>query len=81
MTSRKGRASKKEAIFETLQSIAQRRGKNVGQVSLNWMLRRDEHVIPIPGNTKALHAIENAGALGWQLSDDEFAAIDQASSP
>lgn len=80
-TSRKGRASKKEAIFETLQSIAQRRGKNVGQVSLNWMLRRDEHVIPIPGNTKALHAIENAGALGWQLSDDEFAAIDQASSP
>jgi aryl-alcohol dehydrogenase-like predicted oxidoreductase len=37
-------------------------------------------VIPIPGTTKAPHAIENAGALGWQLNDDEFAAIDQASS-
>jgi aryl-alcohol dehydrogenase-like predicted oxidoreductase len=72
--------SREQAIQETLQAIAQQRGKSVSQVALNWLLRRDAHVIPIPGTTKASHAIENAGALGWQLSDDEFAAIDQASS-
>jgi len=38
-------------------------------------------VIPIPGATSERHALENADTLNWKLSDDEFAAIDQASSP
>jgi aryl-alcohol dehydrogenase-like predicted oxidoreductase len=81
-TSRKEKAaSKKEAIQESLQTIAQQRGKSVSQVTLNWMLRRDEHVIPIPGSTHAHHALDNVDALIWRLSDDEFAAIDQVSSP
>jgi aryl-alcohol dehydrogenase-like predicted oxidoreductase len=81
-TSGKGKAaSKEEVLRETLQTIAQRRGKSVSQVALNWLLRRDEHVIPIPGTTNADHAIENADALTWQLSDNEFASIDQVSSP
>ncbi len=74
-------ASKEEVIQETLQTIAQQRGKSVSQVALNWLLRRDTHVIPIPGTTDARHAMENADTLKWQLSDEEFAAIDQASSP
>jgi len=80
--SRKGRAaSRKKAITEILQTIARRRGKSAGQVALNWLLRRDEHVIPIPGTTNARHAMENVDSLMWHLSDDEFAAIDQVSSP
>lgn len=70
-----------EALQTTLATIAQKRGKGVNQVALNWLLRRDEHVIPIPGATSARHAQENADALTWELSDEEFAAIDQASSP
>lgn len=80
-TSPKGKASKKETILETLQTIAQRRGKSIGNVSLNWMLHRDEHVIPIPGTTNSSHAMDNVDTLTWQLSDEEFAAIDKASSP
>jgi len=80
-TSGKGKmTSREEHIQETLLTIARQRGKSVSQVALNWLLCRDIHVIPIPGTTKASHAMENAGALEWQLSDDEFAAIDQASS-
>jgi aryl-alcohol dehydrogenase-like predicted oxidoreductase len=78
----KGTATSNERVIqETLQTIAQRRGKSVSQVALNWLLWRDEHVIPIPGTTNARHAMENVDALTWQLSDDEFAAIDKASSP
>jgi aryl-alcohol dehydrogenase-like predicted oxidoreductase len=44
-------------------------------------LRRDEHIIPIPGATSARHAQENADTLTWELSDEEFTAIDQASPP
>jgi len=81
-TSRRGKtASKEEAIQETLQTIAQQRGKSVSQVTLNWMLRRDEHVIPIPGSTHVNHALDNVDALSWRLSDDEFTAIDKVSSP
>jgi aryl-alcohol dehydrogenase-like predicted oxidoreductase len=74
-------ASKEEAIQQTLQTTAQRRGKSAGQVALNWLLRRDEHAIPIPGTTDARHARENADALTWQLSNDEFTVIDEVSSP
>jgi aryl-alcohol dehydrogenase-like predicted oxidoreductase len=74
-------STNQEAIQETLQRIASQRGKSVSQVALNWLLRRDNHVIPIPGTTDARHALENADVLSWQLSDEEFAAIDRVSSP
>ena len=78
----KGQAlSKEEALQETLQAIAQQQGKSVSQIALNWLLRRDEHVIPIPGTTSARHALEIADTLSWELSDDEYDAIDKASSP
>ena len=77
----KGAVPRERLLMETLRRIALEREKSVSQVALNWLLARDEHVIPIPGATSARHALENAGALTWDLSDDEFAAIDQASSP
>jgi aryl-alcohol dehydrogenase-like predicted oxidoreductase len=80
-TGEKGKpTSREQVVQEILQTIARQRGKSVSQVALNWLLCRDAHVIPIPGTTNARHAMENADALGWQLSDDEFAAIDQVSS-
>jgi aryl-alcohol dehydrogenase-like predicted oxidoreductase len=72
---------KEKVLHETLQRIALQRGKSVSQVALNWLLRRDENVIPIPGATSDRHALENADTLTFELSDDEFRAIDQASSP
>jgi aryl-alcohol dehydrogenase-like predicted oxidoreductase len=80
--SEKGKTtSKEEVVRKTLQMIAQEHGKSVSQVALNWLLRRDEHVIPIPGTTNASHAMENVDTLTWQLSDDEFASVDRVSSP
>ncbi|WRP14583.1 hypothetical protein VLY81_14405 [Geochorda subterranea] len=34
--------------------------------------------IPIPGAKNARQARENAGALGWRLTDEEVAALDAA---
>jgi len=68
-------------LQRALSTIAIEREKTVSQVALNWLLQRDEHVIPIPGATTAPHLLENLGALGWQLSEEEFAEIDRASSP
>ncbi len=74
-------SERQKELVEVLQTIAGQRGRSAGQVMLNWLLRKDEHIIPIPGTTSAAHALDNAGALNWELSDEEFGAIDQASSP
>ncbi len=52
-------------------------GKTPAQVALNWAICQG--TIPIPGAKNARQAEENAGALGWRLTDDQVAAIDAAS--
>jgi aryl-alcohol dehydrogenase-like predicted oxidoreductase len=69
-----------EALRRTLEAIAQQRGTSTSQVALNWLLQRDQRIIPIPGATSARHARENAQTLTWELSEEEFRAIDQASA-
>ncbi|WP_220195044.1 aldo/keto reductase [Ktedonospora formicarum] len=61
--------------------MAQVHGKTSGQVALNWLTMRDEHVIPIPGAKNVRQAQENAGALGWALTTEEFERIDEAARP
>ena len=68
-------------LRRTLAEVAQAHQASVSQVALNWLLARDPHIIPIPGASKPAHATQNAEALGWRLTDDEFAAIDAASAP
>jgi aryl-alcohol dehydrogenase-like predicted oxidoreductase len=75
-----GESSQQGTLPQTLRDVAQRHDVTVGQVALNWLVRRDEHIIPIVGATTARHAAENAAAIAWKLSDEEFAAIDRAAS-
>ena len=60
-----------------LAAIAQRHGRTVRQVVLNF-LTRFEHVFTIPKAGTPEHTRENAGAMGWSLSPDDIAAIDRA---
>ena len=52
-------------------------GKSNSQVALNWVLCKG--ALPIPGAKNAQQAMENAGALGWRLTDEEVARLDEAS--
>lgn len=78
---RPGQASQTRllALQGLLGEIAAGQNVTVSQVALNWLLCRDEHIIPIPGSTSAHHARENAETLNWHLSAEECAAIDRAS--
>ena len=68
-------------LAETLGEVAAARSATAAQVALAWLLKRDDHVIPIPGATRPEHVRENSGALSLELSEEEFAAIDRASVP
>lgn len=48
-----------------------------GQIALAWLLKRSPVMLPIPGTGKVKHLEENVGAVGVELSDDEFAALDR----
>jgi aryl-alcohol dehydrogenase-like predicted oxidoreductase len=51
--------------------------KTLTQVALNWTMAKG--TIPIPGVKNARQAEDALGALGWQLSSAEVAALDAAS--
>jgi len=53
-------------------------GKSNAQVALNWTICKGE--LPIPGAKNGEQAQENAGALGWKLTDEEVAKLDEMSA-
>ncbi len=53
-------------------------GKTPAQVALNWVMCKG--AVPIPGAKNARQAQENAGALGWRLTDGQVAALDEISA-
>src|SRR5450756_678186 len=69
------------ALGAALREVAATRDATAVQVSLAWLLKRDDHVIAIPGATKPDHVRQNSQALTLELSDEEFASIDRASTP
>ena len=70
-----------EPLLQTMEDIATTHSKTVGQVALNWLLSKDECIIPIPGAKNVRQASENASAIGWRLTGEEFKRIDLASQP
>jgi aryl-alcohol dehydrogenase-like predicted oxidoreductase len=78
---RTSQRSKIEPLLQTMEEIAKAHSKTIGQVALNWLLSRDECIIPIPGAKNVRQASENAGAIGWRLTNEEFERIDLASQP
>ncbi len=50
--------------------------KTHAQVALNWLICKG--AVPIPGAKNARQAEQNAGALGWRLTDEEVARLDGA---
>jgi len=61
-----------------LDVIAHKLGASQGQVALAWVLKRSPVMLPIPGTSQAAHLEENVAAAGVVLSDEDFAALDQA---
>jgi len=66
-----------EPVLSVQREIGARHGgKTPAQVALNWLMCKG--AVPIPGAKNAAQAAQNAGALGWRLSDDDVATLDAA---
>ena len=60
-----------------IDSIARRHKASPGQIALAWLLKRSPVMLPIPGTGKVAHLEENVGAAAIELSDEEFATLDE----
>lgn len=67
-----------EPLIKLMTTIGQDHGgKSNAQVALNWVICKG--TLPIPGAKNIKQARENAGALGWRLTEEEVAKLDEMS--
>lgn len=67
-----------EPMFQVIEPIAKAHGKTIGQVAINWLVSKDSCIVPIPGAKNVRQAQENAGAIGWSLTQEEHDQISRA---
>lgn len=68
--------NKIEPVLRILREVGEAHGKEPAQVALNWLVARG--TLPIPGAKNERQARQNAGALGWSLTDEEREKLDLA---
>ncbi len=71
---------KNQDFVDVLRDIANDIGRSVAQVVLNWTIHRPGITATLCGSKRAAQVVENAGAAGWELTNEQKATIDQAIS-
>lgn len=66
-------------VVDALDAVAKDTGKTVAQVALNWLLRRPTVVNLVVGARNETQLKQNLEAVGWALSDEHVARLDEAS--
>ncbi|MCD6350724.1 MAG: aldo/keto reductase [Armatimonadetes bacterium] len=59
----------------TVRAIGEKYGKSAAQVSLRWLLQKG--CVVIPKASSEPHLQDNLGALGWELAEEDMAALEQ----
>jgi aryl-alcohol dehydrogenase-like predicted oxidoreductase len=70
--------SQVQKLLKALESIAERHGKPVSQVAINWARQQPGITSALVGARNPKQAEANAAAGSWQLSADEMATIKEA---
>ena len=67
-------------VVEALDKVADETGKSVPQIALNWLLQRPTVSNVIVGARNEEQLRQNLGAVGWNLTAGQVAALDAAST-
>jgi len=60
-----------------LAEVARVTGKTIAQVAINWCLCKDG-VVAIPKGNSTAHILENCGASGWRLTEEQLRFLDRS---
>lgn len=65
-----------QPLLHLLQKFAEEKDVTAAQISLAWMLRKGDFIVPIPGSRKLERIKENLDAARVNLTDEEFDRIE-----
>ncbi|MEI2301355.1 aldo/keto reductase [Ensifer sp. MJa1] len=66
-------------VVDVLDQLAEETGKTVPQIAINWLLQRPTVSSVIIGARNEAQLRQNLGAVGWSLSPEQIARLDEAS--
>jgi aryl-alcohol dehydrogenase-like predicted oxidoreductase len=69
------------AVHAAAMALAQEAGATLAQMALAWLLSRGEHVLAIPGTTRAAHLRENLAAADLAVAPAWLARLDALVNP
>lgn len=67
-------------VVDVLDEIGKETGKTVPQVALNWLLQRPTVATLVIGARNEEQLRQNLGAVGWNLTAEQVARLDEASA-
>ena len=62
-------------LVNQFKTLADKKGCSTSQLSIAWLLKQGDDIIPIPGTKKIKYLEDNWGALDVHLTDEEEAEI------
>ena len=66
-------------VVDAIDEVAKETGKTVPQIALNWLLQRPTVSTLIIGARNEVQLQANLGAIGWKLTPQQIARLDEAS--
>lgn len=69
------------ALVEELRRVAAAKGVSVAQIAIAWVLSRGSDIVPLVGARRRDRLTEALGALEFDLTPDDLAAIERAVPP
>ena len=66
------------ALVDALRAVADAKGATVAQVAIGWVLSRGEDIVPLVGARRRDRLAEALGALQFELTAEDLAAIERA---
>jgi aryl-alcohol dehydrogenase-like predicted oxidoreductase len=66
-------------VVDALDAVAAETGKTIPQIALNWLLRRPTVATVVIGARNEAQLRQNLGAVDWELTPSQVAALDAAS--
>ncbi len=65
-------------ILDVIDTLTEKYQKTIAQIALRWLLQRPAVCSLVTGATNRIQLIENAGASGWSLTDEDMARLTKA---
>lgn len=67
-------------IVDAIDLVAKDTGKSIPQIALNWLLQRPTVSNLVIGARNEEQLVQNIGAVGWNLTNDQVTKLDEASA-